>query len=305
MPEYEITEADRRPLPARHATEHRYLGYRAEESSSPFAHYFEPTVRPVQEHVLDALLSGRSPQEFGYEVDDAVSRLSAPGHHHMETGWTRTGKGTLVVACRTDMPGVTARMWDWWFGWHSRDSARYKLWHPDAHQFCAVAEDRGADRALTDRQRYHGNVSYVDEYIGGALLRLAIRFVDPARLGFADTPGTTHICALVGVSDLPVATGWFVHQVRPTDEGVEMRSRFFLGDSRILDLPAHSVSSPTAARLLTSPAGQVALAPAVAVAGRRAMGDSLGPDLLRHCAAEMNHLAGFLPKLHEEFGDLP
>jgi len=26
-------------------------------------------------------------------------------------------------------------------------------------------------------------------------------------------------------------------------------------------------------------------------------------NLLVHCAQEMNHLAGFLPELHEQFGD--
>ena len=79
-------------------------------------------------------------------------------------------------------------MWDWWFGWHGRDSSRYKLWHPDAHRFSAMAEDRSADRSLDDRQRYVGNVSFVDEYVGGTLHQLAIRFVDPvvaSRIGWS------------------------------------------------------------------------------------------------------------------------
>ena len=58
----------------------------------------------------------------------------------------------------------------------SSATARYKLWHPDAHLCSAVAEDRSRDRALTDRQRYIGNVSYVDEYLGGTVHRLAVPF---------------------------------------------------------------------------------------------------------------------------------
>ena len=38
-----------------------------------------------------------------------------------------------MVAVRTDMLGVGALMWDWWIGWHATDTARDKLWHPDAH----------------------------------------------------------------------------------------------------------------------------------------------------------------------------
>lgn len=181
----------------------------------------------------------------------------------METGWTRLDNGVTAIACLTDMPGVTAAMWDWWFGWHGRQTARYKLWHPDSHQFSALGEDRGedrgADRSLTDRERYLDNVSYVDEYIGGEMHRLAIRFFDQTRLGFDDVPGTTHICARVGFSTVPLAHGWLVHQVRPTDRGSEMRSRFFLNH----------------------------------------------PDLLVHCATEMNHLASFLPQLHAEFNGTP
>jgi hypothetical protein len=302
---YHITAADRRPLPRSHSTEPRRLGYDDTELTRPFAHYFRPDVRPVQDHVRDALLAGRLPGEYAHEVDDVVRRLSARGQDVMETGWTRSSRGTLVVACLTDMPGVTAEMWDWWFGWHSTDSARYKLWHPGAHRFAAVAEDRSTDRSLTDRQRYVDNVSYVDEYIGGSLNRLAIRFVDPTRLGLPDHPGTTHICARVGTSDYPVAAGWLVHQVRPTEHGSEMRSRFFLGHPQILDLPPHSVSNPATARLLTSRAGRLTLAPVARLLGSRATADHLGHHLLHHCATEMNHLAAFLPGLYADFHDTP
>ena len=305
MCEYRVTAADRRPFPPSYGAEPRQLGLDEVEQRRPFARYFRPTVRPLQEHVRDALLWGRAPRELGYEVDEVVRRLSAPGYQGLETGWTRTDRGTLLVSCLTDMPGVTAAMWDWWFGWHGTDSARYKLWHPEAHLHSSVAEDRSADRSLTHRERYVGNVSYVDEYVGGTLNRLTIRFVDPERLGFTDRAGTTHVCARVGLSDLPVGAGWLVHQVRPTEDGSEMRSRFFLGDPEVLDIPAHAVSVPSVARVLTHPVGRVALAPVVSLVARSRTRDHVGHDLLHHCAAEMNHLARFLPELHAEFGDVP
>lgn len=306
MPTYQVTEADRRPLsPAFRHRRSSHLGYDEAERQRPFAHHFRARTEPIQPHVREGLLRGRLPAAVGYEVDDAPARLSAPGYEPMETGWTRTSNGTVLVSCLTDMPGVTAPMWDWWFGWHLPDSARYKLWHPDAHEYACVADDRSADADLTDREKYVNNVSFVDEYIGARKTRLAIRFVDPATLGFAERPGTTYICARIGVTYLPVAAGWLVHQVRPTDHGSEMRSRFFMGPNEILRLPATSVSMSGAATLLTSCVVRPAAGPIVGLAVRANFNDSLAHDLLDHCAGEMNHLAGFLPALFDEFKTMP
>jgi len=303
---YRPTNADRAELPVSYLREPRYLGYREIEGTRPFAKYFAGTTRPVQAHVRHALLAGMAPPEYGYDVDDAVRRLAGPGYHNMETGFTRLDSGVIVVSCLTDMPGVTAAMWDWWFGWHIVDTARYKLWYPDAHQFCTVGEDRSADRCLTDRQRYLDNVSYVDEYIGGALHRLAIRFIDPDRLGFDERPGTIYVCALVGWSTLPIATSWLIHQIRPTDKGSEMRSRFFIGHTEILDLPAHVVPTRLGRALAAAPAtARAAARLAIPHVGSRLVSASLGHELLFHCASEMNHLASLLPGLYEEFHDTP
>lgn len=60
-----------------------------------------------------ALLAGMAPTEYAYEVNDAAQRMSRPGYHAMETGWTRVPNGCMVC-CLTDMPNVSAEMWDWW-----------------------------------------------------------------------------------------------------------------------------------------------------------------------------------------------
>ena len=212
--EYAITRADRAPLPASWSSEPRYLGYREVDRAKPYARFFRPDTLAVQPRVVEALVEGMSPAELGYGLAAVADRLPRPGYEPIETGWTRLDDGVLAVSVLTCMPRVTAAMWDWWFGWHSRESARYKLWHPCAHQFAALGEDRGADRSLTDRQRYVENVSYVDEYIGGRMEHLAIRFIDPDRMGFADRPGHTFVCARVSLAERPIAIGWLVHQVR-------------------------------------------------------------------------------------------
>jgi hypothetical protein len=287
---YEISKADVAPVPAAYQAEPRYLGYRDADRAKSYAEFFREETLPIQPHVRDVLLAGMAPTEYGYRPADAVRMLTRPGHHAMETGWTILDDGTVAVGVLTDMPGVTGEMWDWWFGWHSCESARYKLWHPQAHQFSAVGQPRSGDRALTDRQRYLGNVSYVDEYVGGWLVPLAIRFVDPARMGFDEIPaGDTVIVGRVGPSIAPAAFGWIVHQVRATESGSEMRSRFFLNYPQHLDLPPASLAVPPAGR---APAGEPDL-------------EALGAGLLHHCAAEMNHLASFLPQLHEAFDGTP
>lgn len=303
MSAYFISKADQAFLPEAYNSEPRQLGLADHERALPYARFFAEAPRPVQAHILEALVAGPQPGQLAYEVEEAASRLNRRGHERMENGWATTDRGTLVVSCLTNMPGVTAAMWDWWFGWHSRETARYKLWHPTAHQFSALGEDRGRVKGLTDRQKYINNVSFVDEYIGDRLQRLAIRFVDPLTLGFNDCPETTHICARVGASDVPLAGGWLIHQVRPTKDGSEMRSRFFLGHPEILSLPSHAVSNPTAAKLLSNPLGRVLLKPAIAAKARDLTSRQTGMDLLYHCATEMNHLAGFLSELHSEFKD--
>ena len=304
MIEYAPTAADRAPMPASYAAESRYLGYGDSDEAMPYAKYFRTDTLPIQDHVREALIGGMAPTEYAYGIRDAARIMSRPGYHKMETGWVRV-PGGYMLAVLTDMPNVTAEMWDWWFGWHSTETARYKLWYPDAHQFTAIGEDRSADRTLTDRQRYIDNVSYVDEYVGGTLQRLAIRFIDPTRLGFDEpAPGNTAICARVGLSQYPLAMGWLVHQVRPTEHGSEMRSRFFLDDPQLLDLPARSVPGRGAPLLTGKAARKVGDSTLPHLTGK-VLGPTFGYDLAFHCAAEMNHLASFLPDLHEEFNGTP
>lgn len=294
--------AGRAPLPRTYLTEPRYLKYRDIDHAKPYAAYFEAATRPVQDHVQQALVAGMAPTEFGYGLDRVAERLARPGYDDLETGWTRLRSGVVMVSVLTDLPGNDAAMWDWWFGWHGCESARYKLWNPDSHQFATLAEDRTQIPGLTDKQRYIGNVSFVDEYIGGVLQPLAIRFVDPRSIGITEAPDTTHICARVSLSTLPVAFGWLVHQIRPTDRGAEMRSRFFLNTAELLHIPRHSLPPSLAARLLTAPLGRLLAEPAVPFAASRLLPATIGTDMVFHCAAEMNHLAQFLPALHKEFG---
>lgn len=302
--EYHVTHADRLPLPASYITEPRYLGYKAVDESQPYAEFFQARAQPIQQQAREALIVGPAASEYGPRLSELVDVMERPGYQPMECGYTVNADGHIVVSVLTKMPGVTGEMWDWWFGWHGAQTARYKLWHPEAHAFSAMAEDRSQDRTLTDRQRYIDNCSYVDEYLGETLTPLTVRFIDPEKVGFAPAkPGETTIVARGGLSSSPLSFAWLVHQVRATPDGSEMRSRFVVNDFAVLPVPKESVPAGKA-QLLTHPLiRSVANKVLPHIAGEKL--DSFGPRMLHHCAQEMNHLSTFLPALHERFAGTP
>lgn len=301
---YEITQADRAPLPDSYEMEGRYLGYGADDQAKPYAKFFQAKTLPIQEQAREALIAGPVPSEWGLRLPEAAAAMSRPGYMACETGYTTNADGLVVVSVLTHMPGVTGEMWDWWFGWHGTETARYKLWHPSAHLYTAMGENRSTIAGLTDRQRYVNNVSYVDEYLGPDVSPLTVRFFDQERMGFGPSrPGETVIVARGGLSNMPISFAWLIHQVRATPDGAEMRSRFFVNDVALLDLPPHSVASD-AGRALTNRVARKLSTPVVKQVAKRKLRE-FGPDMLFHCASEMNHLATFPPQLYAEFRKEP
>lgn len=62
----------------------------------------------------------------------AIDTLLNPKPLHLETGITRLGNGTLVVAVRTDLHGCKGRMLDWWFMFFET-TQHIDWWHPQDH----------------------------------------------------------------------------------------------------------------------------------------------------------------------------
>ena len=253
-------------------------------ASSPYARFFKPDMAPLPEHVREAIAVGLQTEELLPPVSSARA-LQTPGYWPVENGVTISPDGAFRVFVRTDMPGVTPAMWDWWFAWHGSEAQRYKLWHPRAHMHVAWADGR------SDLQHFVGRTSHVVEYVGNQKLNLDIRFVPPASLGLDEErlkrDGEVAICARGSLAGTPMETGWLIHHVRPVPGGSEMRSRFWLAGANI-----RPRGMPGAAGALL---GRVAakFAPLTA---------NMAMELLVHCAQEMNHLAGILPDLFETFG---
>jgi hypothetical protein len=264
-----------------------HLGYTpAELATSPYARFFDPAMQPLPEHVREALAVGA----VAHTLLPPLSRardLQDSGYAALETGYTVCPDGAVHIAVLTDMPGVTPAMWDWWFAWHGSDPQRYKLWHPGAHVHVGWKDSAG------ERDHYVGRVSQVVEYVGARLLRVEVRFVAPALLGFDEArlaaSGEVAICARVGMAVGGVAadSGWLLHHLRPVPGGAEMRSRFWLAGANVRvmgwDGAGGRMLGKVAGKLLSPPRHQVT-------------------ELLVHDAQEMQHLAALLPRLYAEFG---
>lgn len=263
----------------------RYLGYRDKDRVEPYAHYFTPDLSPIANHVCAALDRGGVPDILLPDIELAAKNLFGD-EAVLENGFVLTRDGGMRVSVRTEMPGVTPAMVDWWFGWHGDSAAKYKLWHPQAH---IHAEWREPLRNEADIHRpYLGRTSIVDEYIGSDLIRGSIRFLAPTELGLSDRSldvgsSATIICARIGLGDMPIDVGYLAHHVRTVPGGSEMRSRFWMGGRHVGGRnPLGTMASVIAKRFL-----------------RISEGDARA--LIVHCAQEMPHLAHILPALHDEF----
>jgi hypothetical protein len=265
----------------------RHLGWSdSDRATKPYARFLDPQLAPLPAHILEALHRGPVAEPLLPPIWSAAENLFGTAAV-LEDGFALTADGAMLVATRTDMPGVTPAMIDWWFGWHSDSPERYKLWHPQAHVHAAWLSPPTA--GTRGRARYVGRTSIVDEYIGSNLIRAAIRFAPPATLGLSDPSlddrqHATIVCARTGLGDLPIDVGYLTHHVRKTPTGSEMRSRFWIGGT-------HAAGRSSLAGKLIGHAARWVIRPTEADA--RA--------LLVHCAQEMQHLAGFLPALHAEF----
>lgn len=268
----------------------KYLGMGAGDlDNKAYAKYWNPQMSTMQAHALQAIEHGPEASELGFPITD-VNQLLKQGYLPLENGYTRLENGQIFVSVLTKMPRVTGKMIDWWFGWHYMESQRYKLWHPRAHVANRAEKMIGDDPNLSDREKYLNNHNFVTEFIGSELQEIIISFSDASTVfdisQFKDGGISTAICGSIGFQKLPLNVGKLVHLIRETEDGCEMRSRFWIGKPEIRGLASNGVIN----KILG--AGFFA---------KQAASVETGRDLLVHCAMEMNHLASFLPELYDDY----
>lgn len=269
--------------PAPKAIPGRRLGWSADEIATlPYARFWNPEMADISADAHRAVANSPMAEVLLPPMAEAITGIVDA---EVQNGFTVTSGGAVHVNLVTEMPEVTPAMIDWWFGWHSDSPERYKLWHPRAHVHAQW--EKQPQPGSTGRARYVGFTSEVDEYLGSAMIRGAIRFRQPEELGLVDAAvaagvDATAVCARVGLVELPVDIGYLAHHVATVPGGSVMRSRFWLGGPNVAArTPALRAVMPAARRL----AGLTEL-------DARA--------LLVHCSQEMTHLASFLPALYAQ-----
>ena len=271
-------------------SEEKYLGMKPGDlDDKPYAKYWNPQMASMQEQAQQALMHGIEASELGFPIAEA-NQLLNPGYLPLENGFTRLDNGQVFVSILTKMPKVTGKMIDWWMGWHSMETQRYKLWHPRAHQAVRTEKMIGDDPDISDHEKYRHNPCYLSEYVGGESLDLVLSFSDPAEFldvsRFEKAHIGTAICGVVGYQHKPVNFAALIHLIRETDEGCEMRSRFWLGKVEIRGVPTSGILNKIASSQFVAD---------------HAVPIEQGKEMLVHCAMEMNHLASFLPELYAEY----
>ena len=209
------------------------------------------------------------------EFSEASSQLD-PGPVAIETGVARLGSGHLYVAARTDMPGCKGRMFEWWFRF-APDTQQYLWWHPTDHVSSTWRE--------TSPTSHVGSTHIVEERLAGSDVHaLQIHFIDPHDVFGSDYDDavaagqvSAAVCAQIGIGEDPARDargrpnmGRMTHIARDTEDGLVLRSRFWLGYGT--GLPPEELE--------------------------RVVPDELGLQLMRHAHTEFKHLARFLPSLY-------
>ena len=186
-----------------------------------------------------------------------IDELLAPGYAPIETGYFRLPDGVMHTKALLRMPNCKGKMVDWWFG-YLHDTTSYKFWHPD-HVYFKWDEKWSPGH-------YIGATHQGQEYLGGNLAKVQIKFHDPAEIFDTSKFKAANISAVIYaivLKDNGQLDGHMIHSCRDTEYGCDMRSRFWFSEAP----------------------------------------DAVGLGVMTHHLEEMGNLAEFLPGLyHRETG---
>jgi hypothetical protein len=261
---------------------------REEDTRKSFYKYYELEIASLTTEQMATVADAKGDPADALPLMDR-NRLFDPGDLPDEFGYYLMPDGTLQVACRTDMPGVTGDMLKWWFDWHGIDSFRYSIWDPEDHFGVTVESEkqraRLVDPSIPVGERIWGVTHVVDESIGGPPTKIVIMFAKPGDLGYDQTKVDTELCdflcaanALI-VSDGPKVPVVMTHMARTVAGVLQFRSRFWIGwhivDMQPVKLLPDGITVPS----------------------------EIGIGLLGHNIKEYGHLAKILPQLYAEEKD--
>lgn len=249
-----------------------------------------PVARPSQS-VIDAIDSGPF-DPAGALPREEVIRLCDPEPMGVETGWTIMPDGSVQVAFRTELPGVTAEMIEWWAGWHPQRDDRYRAWHPTGH-----FGNRILPGATAQEKDYWGAVIFFDEDVGDGRSRLRTEFTSPLGFGFSHRPfANPEVKVIISarVGDALMTHTDMAHVYLEEGDGLVLRSRMWIAGHVRPRLPGPLAGAEDIAENLASRK----------LIRDLAVPDGIGASVARHGAEEHAQLGEILPGLYERFASL-
>ncbi len=246
-----------------------------QQKQSPLYKYYELPIDPVPEDVAKQIMQMSYDSAEGMAYED-INKMFDDGYLPCEFGLFGNPDGGCMLANLTDMPGVTTEMFDWWFAWHGLDTMRYIIWDKDDHYYC---QTQNVEQALNDklslRERFWDTEHEIKEALldGQDPVPVRLHFVHPTVVGF-DPEKFKNFKGTIICTPGPAI---MIHFLRPTENGSELRTRFFMG---YMATPNGVIRVPEFPRI-----------------------DDMGRAMLMHNVKEFTHLAKILPQVYNEFKD--
>lgn len=192
------------------------------ETRKPYSKYYYEGAKSPAPETMAQIVWGAPMDPADALLPDQVDALLEPGYLPRESGYCVLPNGVGYAAALTKMPGVTPQANNWWGPWHEQEDLRYKLWCPGSHIRVGPSwaqENVGMgleDFYFVGRMNpalFGFDLRRVAQQDDIVLIRGSNGLIKPADGSPADRP-------------LPVVV---MHYVRKTPEGIEYRSRFWVG----------------------------------------------------------------------------
>jgi hypothetical protein len=263
-----------------------------EEKARPYSkYYYLPLAEPNAELKAAREMPPMDPSKA--QMPQNINYFLDPGYFEVETGYCVLPNGAGYLSVNNKMPGVTADMINWWFAWHSLEPLRYKIWYPPGHKK-AIVNERARKRLLDPSTpaplKFQGITHQVVEGISDSPpAHLWINFLPPEEMGFDMTrfhsPNVETVVGGFGINagtfDVPPPSfvrggSIMMHFVRAIPDGIEFRTRFWIGYRFVDRVPV------------------CVLPPGIAIP------ENVPRGLFQHNIDEFSNLGSFLPQIYRE-----